>query len=379
VRKTVPLLLIASALAAPVHAQVEARPVLEGTAFLGDSVMPEGVVVLHHLSNGSRGELDSVRVEAGGRFRFELPRAPDPARSDLFFASVQHDGVLYFGPAIARVVELDSVYEIHAYDTLLAPPEGAEMTLDARSVFIEPDSGGLWRFTDLFQLHNEHDRTVVAREGGSTWSYPLPDGARDVVAGQGEAALEEAEFADGSVSLSAALAPGERFFIVRYRMDAPFVTLPTPGGMGALEVFVREPGPPVEIEGLAAAEAIDLEEGGTFRRYAAADFRAASVTVAEGREVRPPPMHWIAAGLALMLTAAGLLTLRGVLGGNGRASAVRAGGASAGQGAGGRQALLLEIARLDEAFEAEGAPTDVERRAYRRRRAELLRRVRSGG
>ena len=373
------LALVLTSITIPVIAQVEARPVLEGTAFLGDSVMRGATVILHHLSDGAQGELDSTRVDEGGRFRFELPQAPDPARSDVFFASLRHDGVLYFGPAITRVLELDSVYEIRAYDTLLAPPEGLDMTLESRSVFIEPDSGGLWRFTDLFQLHNDRGRTVVARDGGRTWSYPLPEGARDVVAGQGDMRLGEAEYADGVVGLSSAVAPGERLFVVRYRMDSPYVTLPTPGGTSALEVFVREPGPAVDIDGLTPVESIDLEEGGTFRRFAAVDHLAPSVVIAEGTEWRPPPMPWIAATLALLLTGAGLLALWRGTGGPLEATPSTSGSArGTGRGAD-RQALLLEIARLDEAFAARRAPTRAERRAYERRRSELLTGLRAEG
>jgi hypothetical protein len=373
VRRSSFLALSLIGLAAPLGAQVEARPILEGTAFLGDSVMNDGVVVLHHLSDGTQGELDSIRVDEEGRFRFELPQAPDPARSDVFFASLQHDGVLYFGPAITRVLELDSVYEIRAYDTLLAPAQGVDMTLESRSVFIEPDSSGLWRFTDLFQLHNDRGRTVVARDGGLTWSYPLPEGARDVVAGQGDMTLAEAEYVGGEVGLSSALAPGQRLFVVRYRMDSPYVTLPTPGGTAALEVFVREPGPAVEIDGLTLSESIDLEEGGTFRRYGAVDYVAPSVVVAEGSEVRRPPKPWIAAGLALLLTAAGLLALRGGLGRVAEPPVAT----SAGAGGPDRQAILVEIARLDEAFEAKEQPGPRERSAYERRRSELLTRLRA--
>ena len=71
--------------------------------YVADTALAEGVVVLHHVSDGEQGEVDSVRVGEEGSFSFTLPRAPDPGRSDIYFASVRHDGVLYFGPAITRV------------------------------------------------------------------------------------------------------------------------------------------------------------------------------------------------------------------------------------------------------------------------------------
>lgn len=344
---------------------MEERPVLEGTVFVADTALAEGVVVLHHLSDGSQGQLDSVRVRAGGSFSFVLPNVPDPARNDVFFASVRHDDVLYFGPAITRAVDLDSLYEIHAYDTVLAPAEGADVVLEGRSVFVEPDEAGAWRVTDLFQLRNDRNRTVVAREGGRTWSYPLPAEARDVAAGEGEMSLDVATFEDGALVVRAALPPGERLFIARYTLASPFVTIPTPGLTETLDVLIREPVPALDVEGLEPMDQLELEAGSTFRRYNGQSFDAASVRLVEIEVRGPPPVQWIAVILAMVLTVAGLLTMRGR-------------GATPATAGPGRRELLLEIARLDEDFSRLEAPSEGRRRAYEKRRRALLERVRPG-
>ncbi len=330
--------------------------------------MRDGEVVLHHITGGTQaGELDSVRVGEGGAFSFALPNVPDPARSDIFFVSVRHDGVLYFGPAITRAAELDSVYEVHAYDTLLAPLEGAAVAMQSRSLFLEPDSGGAWRVTDLFELRNDRQRTIVARPGGRTWSYPLPAEARDVMAGDGEMSLDAASFEDGAVVVRAALPPGERLFVVRYRLDSPYVSVPTPGLTETLDVLVREPVPPLEVENLGAMDRIELEPGSTFRRYTGDDVSDASVRLVATEDAGPPPVRWAAVVLAMALTIAGLVALRG--GGRARASTAPPK----------RSELLLAVARLDEEFEAGGDVSAARRRGYERERAELMRRLRSGG
>ena len=90
-------------------------------------------------------------------------------------------------------------------------------------------------------------------------------------------------------------------------------------------------------------------------------------------------MPWIAATLALLLTGAGLLAIWRGAGGPLEATPSTSGSAR-GTGSGAdRQALLLEIARLDEAFAAKSAPTRAERRAYERRRSELLTGLRAEG
>ena len=350
-----------------VEAQVDARPVMAGTAFVGEEPLADGVVVLHHVSDGSAGEVDSLRLGPDGSFAFSLPGAPDAARGDIFFASIRHDGVLYFGPAITEVIELDAPYEIHAYDTLVAPSEGVAVAVQGRSIFFEPGDGSGWRVTDLFQLRNDRDRTIVTRPGGRAWSYPLPDSASDVMAGEGEVDADAVSFEDGQLVVRAALPPGERLFVARYTLPTPFTTIPTPGVTETLDVLVLEPVPALEIGGLSPVDRIEVDSSAVFRRYAAERYEGASVEIVAVEEQGPLPVGGLAVLIAAIFTAAGLAALMrrpGPVPARVRPPA----------GTEGRQALLLEIARLDEEFATRGEAG--ERDEYERRRAELLNRVR---
>lgn len=381
------------------HGQVPAEARLEGTAYVGDSAMTEGTVVLHRISDGSQGQLDSLQVGGDGAFAFDLPNVPNPAQSDVFFASVRHQGVLYFGPAITSAIQLDSIYEIHAYDTLLAPAEGMPVALQSRSVFFEPDSTG-WRVTDLFQLRNDEPRTIVSRSGGRVWSHPLPSDAREVTTGEGELAFDAATFEEGDLVVRAALPPGERLFVVRYRVDDLELGLPVGGRTEALDVLVREPAPPLEVEGLELLDRIELEPGSTYLRYSGAELTVPEVAITPREETAPPRVEWAAVILALLLTGAALFILRPPTGaaapspgsqpspvsqnsggggdvgsrdrgsGGGRETVTRNRGGDA------RLALLKEIALLDEQFEA-GGSTEEARGDYERRRAELIGRIRA--
>jgi len=344
------------------RAQVEETAFLRGTVFVADSALRRGTVVLHHLSDGAQGEMDSTSVGADGGFSFRLPNVPDAGRSDVFFASLRHHGVLYFGPAITAAVQLDSVYEIHAFDTLLAPPNGLPIALESRSVFFEPDSVG-WRVTDLFQLRNDEARTIVARADGKVWSHPLPAEARQVVAGEGEVSFDAASYEEGALVVRAALPPGERLFVVRYRVDSPFIAIPTVGQTGAFDVLIREPAPPLDVEGLEFLDRIELEAGTTYLRFAGADVGGTVVRVVESSEPALPPVRWVAVILSLVLAASGVMALTS----GPRSSRVPVID---------RASLLLQVAHLDEDFErSEATPAD--RRVYERRRAELLARIRS--
>ncbi|MGB0542731.1 MAG: hypothetical protein ACPGPI_03375 [Longimicrobiales bacterium] len=351
-------------MALPPEEGVAQEPFLRGTAFLGDTVMSRGVVVLHHLTQGTQGELDSMRIRADGSFRFTLPRDPDPLLSEIFFASVRHDGVLYFGPMITTAAQLDSSYQVNVYDTLLAPSEGLPVPLQSRSVFIEPDSTD-WRVTDLFELRNDQARTIVARSGGYTWRHPMPAGIREVEVGEGELAADAAQYLNGELVARAALPPGGRLFVVRYRIDSPFMSFPVQPGTERLDVLVREPAPTLAIDGLEFMERQEFEAGSTYRRFAGANLFQPAVTIVTTQEITPPRVELAAVLLALLLTAVGVSVLR-----------PRAAPEDGPVTASNRHDLLVEIARLDEEFERSGT-ADAEQVAYQQRRTELLRRIRS--
>jgi hypothetical protein len=359
------LLVSAVSLPGAAAAQVEAEPVLAGRVLLTDSALPEATVVLHRMSGDVAGEVDSTRAGADGSFAFALASVPNPAIGELYFASVRHQGVMYFGTAIETAVELDSIYDIQVYDTLMAPEEGVDVVLQTRNIFLEPN-GDAWQATDVFQLRNDRDRTIVARPGGRVWSYPLPEGAREVMTGEGEFAPGVVAYEDGSFVVRAALPPGERLFVVRYLLDSPAVAIPSPGETELFDLLVREPAPPLDVDALQQVESIDLEAGQTFRRYEAQNLTSPFVRITQAETSEPPPVQWIAVVLALVLTAGGVLALRG------RDTSPRAVPADD------RRAILVELARLDEEFERKAAPSSSARREYQRRRAELMRRLKPG-
>ena len=347
--------------------QVEAEPLLAGRVMLADSALPAATVVLHRMSEQTAGEVDSMRSALDGSFTFALPSVPNQALGELYFASVRHHGVMYFGPAIETAVALDSLYLIQAYDTLVAPAEGVDVRLQSRNIFLEPN-GEAWQVTDVFQLYNDRPRTVVSRPDGRVWSYPLPAEAREVMTGEGEMAEGVVAYEDGSFVVRAALPPGERLFVVRYLLDSLVVAIPSPGATELFDLLVREPAPALDVDPMQQLESIALEAGQTFRRYAAENVTSPFVTITQGETSEPPPVEWIAVVLALVLTGGALLALRA---GSATPRAVVA--------SDDRRKVLVQLARLDEEFEQRDAPTPTQRREYQRHRAELIRQLKPGG
>jgi hypothetical protein len=356
----------ATLLAGDAWAQAVVEPVLSGRVLLGANPLTSGTVVLHEVSDVTQGEIDSTRVAPDGTFTLRLPGVPSSTLGQLYFASVRHQGVMYFGQALADVAQLDSQYVIQAYDTILAPPEGIDVALESRLIFIEA-SGATWVVTDVFSLRNDRDRTIVARPEGRVWSYPLPAAATEVQTGEGEMSADVIRYENGGITARAALPPGGREFVVRYTLTTLEVEIPTPGTTGTFDVLVREPAPPLDVMGLTPAASEELPERGTYRRYAADSVSIPSIVIALGEEAGPPPVQWIAVGLALVLAAGGLIALKRT---TARPKAVRVDG---------RQDLLLQLARLDEDFEARRSPSAAAKQEYQQQRADLLHRLKSSG
>lgn len=351
-----------------VMGQEEVQPILQGEVRAGDEALPQVMVVLHRVSPDFSGEIDSIQADADGAFRLRLPQLPDhTASSDIYFASVRYRGLLYFGSAITSPAQLDSLYLIQAYDTLSVPEGGAQVPVDQRSVFLDKVETG-WQVTDVFQLLQESDRTLFSPDEGVVWSYPLPPGARDFQVGQSEMAPDATRFVDGRMELYSPMAPGERFYLVRYSIPEDDFTLPLPGVTRRLEVMVREPGPEVAIPPLTPGIPVELEPGNVFRRLEGVNFRDTQIQA----RVQAPTFELSAAWLAVLLA--------GVLGGAGvfayrRRERSEDPEETPEENPMDRQRLLLAIAELDETFQIEQDPSPETRRDYEARREILLKRL----
>lgn len=370
------------------RAQVEATPELSGVVLRSGAPLGNVDVVLHRVDAVDAGALDTLPAAADGTFRFALPTVPDPAgRGELYFASVEHQGVLYFGPPVSMAAELDSIYRIEVYDTLAVPAGGAELPVAVRYLLVEEMAEG-WSVTDLIEIEVTGDRTLVAADSGATWRYTLPSGITDVQVGGGDIAPVSTTFEGDELTVSMPLSPGARQIVLRYALPTLDIELPLPGETGELELLVREPAPAVEVEGLVAVDPVELEPGIDYRRFAAASLvdSAVSIRATEGGvSTSPDLLPWLMVLLALGLTGLGVWAVRrggptpAEVGAGAPASPPTppTGGsapAAGGMTADARERIVLEIARLDERIEA--ASDDGEVARLREERSALLERLR---
>ena len=340
---------------------------LEGRVLEGDVPAEGGIVVLHSVSPDSAGEVDSVRVAADGSFELVLPGIPDAeVRSQIYFASIQYEGVLYFGTAITQAEQLDSLYTIQVFGSEEVPREGLQLPITARNLFLELSVDGWWIATDMIAIENVGQRTLVAAEDGIVWSYPLPPGAESAIMGQGELPPDAVSFEGGRISVSAPIPPGERTILIRYNLPELEATIPVPGLTGRFELFVKEPAPPFEVAGLEPIDMVSLEAGSSYRRYGESALLDLQIALTQIQEDRLPPFRTLALLVTAVLAGAVVLAYRRPR------RAVTQGGNSFQA----REGLILEVAKIDQALSSVTDPN--EERRMREQRMALMSRLRGG-
>ena len=108
--------------------------------------------------------------------------------------------------------------------------------------------------------------------------------------------------------------------------------------------------------------------GSTYRRYSGQSVDLASIRLVAIDAPTQPPVKWVAVVLAVLLAGMGLFALRG--------TGLSLAGETPVSPAADRHSLLVQVARLDDDFEAQADPNAAARTLYERRRRELLRRIR---
>jgi hypothetical protein len=334
--------------------------------------VPDIMVTLHRVATSLAGPLDSMRTDAQGRYQFRY--LPSGGPEAVYFVSATYGGIAYFTNPLRELVTTGADAEIAVFDTTsVAFP----LTVRGRHLIIGSlDSAQERTIVEIFELSNDSTRTIVAPDtpdAKPTWSFPVPAGARDVKAGQGDLPADAFVQAAGRVSLYAALAPGLKQLSVSYKLAESAFPLDLAIDQGAvvLEVLLEEPDATVQGGNLVAVEPVGLE-GRQFLRYLAQDVRPGAIIT-----VDTPSTGLGGRGLyvTVLLGAIGLLMLitlfRAAQRNQRPAGTVPPRLATLAVEVPTPERLAREIADLDAAFAAQVAPSESVRLAYERRRAEL--------
>ncbi len=364
------LFVLLSATAAPgaLTAQEEVDAVLLGELFVGGLPADSGTVVLHRITPEEASDIDSTSVGADGSFRLELPNLPVPGSGEIFLASARYEGVLYAGTPITDPLQLDGPHPIQAYPSVAAPAGGLSFPVSRREVWVDEGPFG-WQVTDVLEIRNAEAATRVPEaEDGAVWRYPLPAGAIGGRILQVGPSAGPARVDGTTLVASNPVVPAENYYVVQYDLESIEFDLPLPGQTGLIQLMVREPAPAVRVEGLARQPSEELEVGTTFMRWAGQALRDQSISIRLGEEGGPTVLAWMSLALALVLVAAGSLVIQ--------RSAAPISTPRRGRV---RRDIVVDIAKLDEAYAGIEKPDRGATARYERRRRALVSELEQGG
>lgn len=357
--------LLVTLLASPLAAQTGARSI-EGRISLPGPT-PAGVglagawVVLHRVGPDTAGPLDSMRTAANGGYRFRYRATGDTLA--VYFVSTSRGGVNYFTPPVREAAVRGGMADLVVFDTTSAP---IPIAVRGRHMIVTvPDSSSRRTRTvvEAFELSNDSSVTRVARgNNGVTFDVALPPGVNTVSAGQGDISDDAIRAINGRVAVNAPLSPGLRQLSFSYEipldMDPFEVLVETPATV--LEVLVEDPGALVQGAGLIVVDPVEID-GRPFKRFLAQDVAAAqtfSITIPPGASARGLRVMLIVTAVgAAMLLGLGMVLLR-------RGPGIRRREDDA-------EALALEAAALDAAYERIEAPTEEQKAEHYFARAHL--------
>lgn len=382
-------MLLACAILAVPRASLAATPgrVVMGTA---GAALPEGlrVTVLQNDEQGvPQGQPVFASVAADGTFSFEA----DPAKSHLV-------GLFYGGVAYSQVVEAGRTdpVELKIYETT-NDASVVKVTSDSMTVLqnIEEGQGNVLEVLQLLRYQNDSDRTFIGSESDQVspepgpsgeqepqprqvLKLPVPESAYDLAPADAANGAGLATSGEGRLVTTSAFPPGEASVAYLFK-----VQVPRTGWQLRREVYHPTEHADLLIGRrlvLTAAPGFEFQEsktlgGESYNRYRSGELNPGSVIEADiGFPEEGAEGVWIgfAAGVLLLALGLGLASVRM----RRRRAAKAAAGKPAAQKTPAeesptREALIVQVAELDENFEAGG----LDKAEYDTRRAALLSRL----
>lgn len=228
-------------------------------------------VVLHQVTRGGGGPVDSVRSDAGGRWRLRAAHVDTLA---IYIASALHDGLAYFSaPLRVEAGKAATAGPLVVYDTSSAGP-GVE--LKRRLITIaSPGSDGSREVLELLELTHGGRTTRVAPDTlRPVWTGAIPGGAIQFEVQAGDFSPDAVVQRSDSVFLFAPLQPGDgRQLSYRYVLPASAgtVRLPIAQRISELDLLIQDTVATVSAPGLTGGKVEQIED----RRFAV--YRADSV------------------------------------------------------------------------------------------------------
>jgi hypothetical protein len=261
-------------------------------------------VVLHQVTQGGGGPVDSARTDASGRWRLHAPRVDTLA---IYIASALHDGLAYFSaPLRVQPGKSATADPLVVYDTSSGGP-GIE--LQRRLITVaRAGTDGSREVLELLELvHAGHTTRIAPDTIRPVWTGAIPASAVQFEVQTGDFSPDAVTVRGDSVLLFAPLQPGHsRQLSYRYVLPAPSagtVVLPIDQPTTELDLLVEDTVASVRAPGLTGGGVEQIES----RRFAG--YRADSLPAGAPVSIVFPAKQFRTDRLLPLLVAAVVVAL----------------------------------------------------------------------
>ncbi len=355
-----------------------------GTA--GGSIPAGQPVVLHVFDNFNETDTITSTVKSDGTFEFAgIDLTPDRA----LIVSARYNEVLYTSD-VGAVTPDQPDYQL--------PITIFESTTDSSALSVErmhivfEFSAGFVQVGELFVISNNSDQTFASETaGGLTTAFPLPQGYTDLGFQDGVLGDRYQQTADGFADTAPVRpGPGSRQILVSFKLpytDSLTFTQEISYPSAAVNILLPDAGITLSGNGITD-EGVQDVQGSGFHSYTISDLQAGDTitfdikgkpsvaTDTPGGQASTPnafDMRSLLIGILSLALVASIVAYGWVQRGSPAAAPAKTGAASKAtrDPAARREALLREIAELDEGFEAGEYPEADYRKEREKLKAEL--------
>ena len=328
----------------------------------GDTVpLGEHWVVMHEVTQGGGGVVDSVRTDAGGVY---FLRSPERDTSAVYLSSVSFRDIAYFSnPVRATAFTSDTASTLLVYDTSsVTPPIDV---VQRHVVMRAPEEDGSRSVLELIVLQNRGALTRIANDTASpVWQGVIPAEAVNLEVAPSDVSPEAVYRRGDSVALSAAIPPGEanqKQLVFGYIMPPGLRTfrVPVDQPLDRFQVLIEDPDVKV-LSGPLVSRGAEQMEDIQFARFEGTNVQAGVVASfrLSGPSFSVGALLWVIVGMSGIAMAIVLTVWL-------RRSAVTPNGTEE------IDALAAQVAALDERYSPATELTDEARQAYEHQRADL--------
>jgi hypothetical protein len=277
-------------------AYAQSGSTLSGRVVKDGAPLAGSEVALHQVTAARSGMIGQTTTGPGGSFAFALPPA-DTASFNVFFVTVDHLGVRYFGAPVHRG-EIPATYDVAVFDTTSALPGAVRVS--RRSAILFPETDGSWSANELVRVVNNGGKTIIAGPTAPSFGFSLPEGATDFEVTEGDVASQDLTLVGRQAVFVGNLIPGPRELFIRYRLpgDQSAVEIQTSGVTDTFDVFIPEAFATATVRGLATTRVTTVENE-RFVQYTGTDLPAEHV-IRIAWSATGPPVSPVAAALVVV-------------------------------------------------------------------------------